>query len=109
MKNIFFIIFSFNVLLAQIPNGKNVVSSLYIYDMIGKESILLTKENRYFEAPNWARNGTYLLINSNGKIEKYSLNGEYLETIKTGSLQKCNNDHGISFDGRTLYLSLIHI
>lgn len=105
MKNIFFIIFSFNVLLAQIPNGKKIVSSLYIYDIIGKESILLAKENRYFEAPNWARNGTYLLINSNGKIEKYSLNGEYLETIKTGSLQKCNNDHGISFDGRTLYFS----
>ncbi|MDC1049072.1 hypothetical protein OAQ80_06145 [Flavobacteriaceae bacterium] len=73
MKNIFFIIFSFNVVLAQIPNGKKVVSSLYIYDMIGKESILLAKENRYFEAPNWARNGTYLLINSNGKIEKILL------------------------------------
>lgn len=82
-----------------------MISSLYIYDMITKESSLLTRENRHFEAPNWATNGTYLLINSNGKIEKYSLEGERQGIVDTGTLEKCNNDHGISFDGRTLFFS----
>ena len=73
MKQLFILLVSIQMLSAQIPEGKKVVSSLYIYDMIDKESTLITRENRHFEAPNWAANGTYLLINSNGKIEKYSL------------------------------------
>jgi TolB protein len=91
--------------MAQIPEGKTVVSSLYLYDMIDRESTLLTTEERHLEAPNWAPNGTYLLLNSNGKIEKYSLEGKSLGVVDTGDLQKCNNDHGISFDGRTLFFS----
>ena len=105
MKKFFFLFFCLRILAAQIPDGKKIVSSLYVYDMIDKKSVLLTKENRHFEAPNWSRNGTYFLLNSNGKIEKYSLKGKYIETILTGDLEKCNNDHGISFDGRTLYFS----
>jgi len=105
MKYFLLLLVSIQLLSAQIPEGKKVISSLYIYDMITKESSLLTRENRHFEAPNWATNGTYLLINSNGKIEKYSLEGERQGIIDTGTLEKCNNDHGISFDGRTLFFS----
>ena len=105
MKYFLLLLVSIQLLSAQIPEGKKVISSLYIYDMISKESSLLTRENRHFEAPNWATNGTYLLINSNGKIEKYSLEGERQGIVDTGTLEKCNNDHGISFDGRTLFFS----
>ena len=105
MKPLFLLLVSIQMLSAQIPEGKKVISSLYIYDMIDKESTLITRENRHFEAPNWAANGTYLLINSDGKIEKYSLKGEPQGIIDTGGLEKCNNDHGISFDGRTLFFS----
>ncbi len=108
MKNCLFFLYTlsfFSVAHAQIPEGKKVQSSLYIYDMITKESLLVTRENRHFEAPNWAPNGTYLLLNSNGKIEKYSLKGEALGEIDTGELSKNNNDHGISFDGKTLFFS----
>jgi TolB protein len=108
MKNCLFFLYTlsfFSVAHAQIPEGKKVQSSLYIYNMITKESLLVTRENRHFEAPNWAPNGTYLLLNSNGKIEKYSLKGEALGEIDTGELSKNNNDHGISFDGKTLFFS----
>src|SRR6056300_155015 len=105
MKYFLLLLVSIQLLSAQISEGKKVISSLYIYDMITKESSLLTRENRHFEAPNWATNGTYLLINSNGKIEKYSLEGERQGIVDTGTLEKCNNDHGISFDGRTLFFS----
>ena len=105
MKKIIIGILCVQFISAQIPEGKKVISSLYLYDLIEKKSTLLTTENRHFEAPNWAPNGTYLLINSGGKIEKYSIKGEKIQVLDTGEISKCNNDHGISFDGRTLFIS----
>ena len=108
MRGFLFFLFTisfFSGVYAQIPEGKKVQSSLYLYDMITQESILVTRENRHFEAPNWAPKGTYLLLNSNGRIEKYSLKGEALGEIDTGELSKNNNYHGFSFDGKTLFFS----
>ncbi|MDZ7613635.1 MAG: hypothetical protein U5K51_08045 [Flavobacteriaceae bacterium] len=49
-----------------------IESTLVILDIhSGKETIIL-KENRHFEAPNWSRDGKFLIINSNGKLEKIS-------------------------------------
>jgi TolB protein len=63
------------------------------------------KEQRHFEAPNWSRDGKYLVINSNGLLEKISVKGEKLGIINTGFANRCNNDHGFSFDGKTLIIS----
>ena len=105
MKPIILGLLAIQLASAQIPEGKKVISSLHLYDMIDKASTVLTTEKRHFEAPNWAPNGTYILLNSNGKIEKYSLKGDRMEILNTGDLQKCNNDHGLSYDGRTLFIS----
>ncbi len=106
MKRLILFFFSIsNMLLAQIPEGKQVISSLYIYDMQSGESKLILKEERHFEAPNWSPDGKYLLINSNGKLEKVSPSGEKLGILDTGPIQKANNDHGYSFDGKTLFIS----
>lgn len=94
-----------HVLLAQVPDGKQVISSLYIYDLKSGESKLILKEDRHFEAPNWSPDGTFLLINSAGKLEKIGLDGKNLGTLNTGSIQKANNDHGYTFDGKTLFIS----
>ena len=37
---------------AQVPEGKKVISSLYIYDMASGKSNLILREIRHFEAPN---------------------------------------------------------
>jgi TolB protein len=58
-----------------------------------------------FEAPNWARNGSYLLFNRNGLIEKIASTGGTPEQIDTGFANRCNNDHGISPDGKWLAIS----
>ena len=50
--------------IAQVPEGKKVISSLYLYDMASGKSSLILREMRHFEAPNWSRDGKYLLINS---------------------------------------------
>jgi TolB protein len=58
-----------------------------------------------FEAPNWARDGSYLLFNRNGHIEKIATTGGTPEQINTGFANRCNNDHGISPDGKWLAIS----
>ncbi len=90
---------------AQVPAGKKIISSLYIYDLTSGKSTLVLEEGRHFEAPNWSRDGKYLLINSNGLLEKISPKGEKLGVLPTGKVNKANNDHGFSFDGSTLYIS----
>ena len=90
---------------AQIPEGKKVISSLYIYDMASGKSTLVLQEERLFEAPNWSPDGQYLLINSGGLLEKVSLEGEKLGLLNTDFVQQANNDHGFSFDGKTLFIS----
>lgn len=100
-----FLFFISNAILAQVPEGKQVVSSLYIYDLKSRDSKLILKEERHFEAPNWSPDGTFLLINSAGKLEKIGLDGKNLGTLNTGEIQKANNDHGYTFDGKTLFIS----
>jgi Tol biopolymer transport system component len=57
------------------------------------------------EAPNWTRDGQWLLFNREGHILRMPAQGGKPETINTGSATHCNNDHGISFDGTLLALS----
>ena len=58
-----------------------------------------------FEAPNWSRDGSYLLFNRNGHIEKIALAGGTPVQLDTGFANRCNNDHGISPDGKWLVIS----
>jgi Tol biopolymer transport system component len=58
-----------------------------------------------FEAPNWSRDGSYLLFNRNGHIEKIAPTGGTPEQLNTGFADRCNNDHGISPDGKWLAIS----
>lgn len=106
MKKIAILLLGFSLSLsAQIPAGKKVISSLYVCDLASGKSELILTEKRHFEAPNWSTDGKFLLINSYGKLEKISLKGEKLGELPTGSVTKANNDHGYSFDGKTLFIS----
>src|SRR5262249_15686526 len=58
-----------------------------------------------FEAPNWARDGSYLLFNRNGHLEKLPPAGGKPEILDTGSAVHLNNDHGISPDATQLAIS----
>jgi TolB protein len=66
--------------------------------------VLFLAPNR-FEAPNWAHDGSYLLINRNGQLEKLSVAGGEPEVINSGFANKLNNDHGISPDSTQLAVS----
>src|SRR3984885_13680728 len=58
-----------------------------------------------FEAPNWARDGSYFLFNQGGGIYRLDVNGEEPTRIDTGTQTKCNNDHGISPDAKLIAVS----
>jgi Tol biopolymer transport system component len=58
-----------------------------------------------FEAPNWMPDGKKLLFNMGGLLYKIPVEGGEIEKLNTGSVNKCNNDHGISFNGKLLAIS----
>ncbi|HLY59252.1 MAG TPA: hypothetical protein VKV95_00655 [Terriglobia bacterium] len=57
------------------------------------------------EAPNWTRDGKWLLFNRDGHIERMSASGGNPERIDTGIATRVNNDHGLSPDGTLLAVS----
>jgi Tol biopolymer transport system component len=59
----------------------------------------------HIEAPNWSRDGKFLIYNSGGKLFKFDLKDSKITAINTGNVVANNNDHGISFDGNMLAIS----
>lgn len=71
----------------------------------GRAKRVIHTSTRRFEAPNWSPDGRYLLLNSGGKLWKLSVDGGEPQPVASGAVQKINNDHGISPDGKTFAIS----
>lgn len=80
-------------------------SRLEILDLETGLREVIYETNEHIEAPNWSRNGKFLIYNSAGKLYRYNLKKRKPELINTGEIQKNNNDHGVSFDGTMLAIS----
>jgi Tol biopolymer transport system component len=70
----------------------------------GKRKVIWEKAGR-FEAPNWMPDGKRLLFNMDGLLYTIPVTGGKYIRVNTGSVKNCNNDHGISFDGKLLAIS----
>jgi len=57
------------------------------------------------EAPNWTRDGRYLVYNAQGHIFTYELATGEVKEIDTGFAIDCNNDHVLSPDNTHLAVS----
>lgn len=89
----------------QAVGQQKMESTLVVLDVrTGRQQVVI-REQRHFEAPNWSRDGAWLLINVGGRLEKISLDGKSKVPVPTGFADQCNNDHGYSPDGRTLIVS----
>lgn len=82
-----------------------VQSTLEIYHLESRQRRVLLVDDSHFEAPNWSRDGQYLVVNRDGRLYRVPLVSPGFELIDTGSATLCNNDHGLSRDGRTLVIS----
>ncbi|MDX2285481.1 MAG: transporter [Bacteroidia bacterium] len=82
-----------------------ITSRLELYDLeTGTRSVLHTAPQR-FEAPNWSRDGSYLVFNQGGLLYRMPVAGGTPEEIPTGFARANNNDHGFSPDGSWLAIS----
>lgn len=66
---------------------------------------VIHENGEHFEAPNWMPDGDHLLFNSDGRLYTIPLEGGQPTQLDTGFADRCNNDHGISFDGKLLAIS----
>lgn len=71
----------------------------------GTEDVVYETDD-LIEAPNWSPCGSFLILNGGGRIYRFDLDGmAELRPIDTGEQTRCNNDHGISPDGKMLVIS----
>jgi TolB protein len=74
-------------------------------DVFTGERTVIKENKGRFEAPNWMPDGKRLLFNENGSLWTIPIEGGTPEKLNTGALDKNNNDHVISFDGKMLGVS----
>ncbi len=80
-----------------------MISELCLCGLDGGVEVLL-RHDGHIEAPNWHPDG-YLVVNGDGRLFRVPLDAPALEPIDTGFANRCNNDHGLSPDGRMLVIS----
>ena len=89
-----------------VPDDKRVVeSTLETMDIENGVRTLIRRAKEHFEAPNWGRDGKMFIYNSGGKLFSLPAAGGTPQPINTGFAIHCNNDHGISWDGKQLAIS----
>ncbi|GAA1690820.1 PD40 domain-containing protein [Kribbella yunnanensis] len=77
-------------------------SELYTIDVrTGEHQLVFTSDEILFEAPNWTPGGD-LIVNGDGKLFRVD-NG--LVEIELGGVPDINNDHVVSPDASTVYVS----
>jgi dipeptidyl aminopeptidase/acylaminoacyl peptidase len=93
------------------PYKDYIGSKLEILDVhSGKlETIYQSKEP--FEAPNWTTDGRSLIYNvsgagpNKGRLSRFDLATRTPQPLDTGDVNRSNNDHVLSFDGKMLGIS----
>ena len=83
--------------------GQRAELTIINADGSGREVIFVADE--IIEAPNWHPGGDYLVFNAGGEIWRIEADGTGLTKIETGAIRDLNNDHVLSPDGSTVYLS----
>jgi Tol biopolymer transport system component len=79
-------------------------SELTIIDLGGQRDVIFTADE-VIEAPNWSPDGSTLVFNAGGRLYRIPAAGGAVSEIDTGHLADLNNDHVLSPDGSTIYVS----
>lgn len=90
----------------SIPDSLRVVeSTLETYNLSTGVRTIVRRAREHFEAPNWSRDGGMLIYNFGGSLYAIAAKGGEPVKINTGKADRCNNDHGLSWDGTKLIIS----
>jgi len=91
------------------PPASRYRSKITICDLATRSTRVVYQADQVIEAPNWSRDGKFLLINTEGHLYRLPLDGsgeprpEQIDLGPGGYL--CNNDHDLSRDGNWLAFS----
>jgi Tol biopolymer transport system component len=83
-------------------------ASLEVVTLATGERRLVHRAREPFQAPNWSPDGKTLFINQRGRMYTLPATGGELKRLDTGAAVACNNDHGLSPDGKWLAISSAH-
>lgn len=84
--------------------SRELISTLETVPIASKDRRAIYTTTNLIEAPNWSRDNA-LFFNSKGRIYRIPATGGVAQVIDTGFATRCNNDHGLSPDGKTLVIS----
>ncbi|REE94568.1 WD40 repeat protein [Paenibacillus taihuensis] len=81
------------------------MSILETVDVQSGERSVAAEFDYLIEAPNWTRDGKYLIYNSLGHLYKFDLSTCESAMIESGFANQCNNDHVLSPDNSQVAVS----
>jgi Tol biopolymer transport system component len=88
-----------------VPYREYLGANLELLDVASGDRTVVYRTPNAIQAPNWTRDGRALLYNDAGRMYRFDLAARTPAPIETGAATNNNNDHVLSFDGRTLGLS----
>lgn len=81
-------------------------SRIMIYDLAVSTATEVHRAEGIWEAPNWSNDGTFLLVNSQGRLYRIAVDGKTPpELLAVNASLRCNNDHDFSPDGTLIAIS----
>jgi len=88
-----------------VPYHQYIGSAIEELDLETQNSKIIYQSPISIQAPNWMKDGKNLLFNSDGLLYTFNLATSTPTVLNTGTAIHNNNDHVISFDGKSLAIS----
>ncbi|MFL5741544.1 MAG: biopolymer transporter TolR [Flavisolibacter sp.] len=88
-----------------VPYREYIGSNLELMDIQSGKRDIVYHEPVSLQAPNWSRDGKFLIYNKQGQIFHFDLKKRKSTLLSTGTVKNNNNDHVLSFNGKMLGLS----
>jgi dipeptidyl aminopeptidase/acylaminoacyl peptidase len=88
-----------------VPYRDYLGSNLEVLDIATGNRTIVYRSPASLQAPNWTTDGAALIYNSQGLLYRFDLADRRPVAVNTGFATSNNNDHVLSFDGRTLAIS----
>ncbi|GAC1514932.1 MAG: SMP-30/gluconolactonase/LRE family protein [Gemmatimonadaceae bacterium] len=88
-----------------VPYRDHLGSNLETIDIASGARTIVYRSPESLQAPNWTRDGKALIYNVNGRLVRFDLGTRTPSPLSTGDVTRNNNDHVLSFDGRTIGIS----
>lgn len=82
------------------------ISELVVFDIATSTARVIYETGELIEAPNWSPDGKWLIYNGDGRLFRISPDGQHgPHRINTAPVENLNNDHVVSPDGRSFFVS----